>query len=252
MGKFNQYLIIALLGVVLFLLWRSGHKENQSQKEIVNLRKSIIANDKLVKEADGRYAKLVNYYNTESDLKNQLKKSNEELYSIIRKQGDKILSLTDAVITLEGAVSEGTAEPDTEDTNKINLKLKYPEDNNPFITWDGFINKKTAYYKGEWKFGKLPIQIVLTETNEGLWKTQVLGPEWFKLDSLQINALPPPVPSELKKIEFMFGGGYYKSINPNGISFINLGGGISLFRKHNIFINITTNQQFGINYFYKF
>jgi len=99
---------------------------------------------------------------------------------------------------------------------RFNLKLKYPEDKNPFITWDGSVNKNTAYYKGEWSFGKLPLQIVLTEEKRGLWKTRLIGPDWFKCDSLMVNSLPAEQYTENKarKLQFLVGGGYNKSLSP--------------------------------------
>ena len=166
--KFNTILLVILLVIIIFLGWRINSINENSDDVQESLKKSIIMNDSLTKEADGRYAKLVNYYNTENDLKNQLKESNKELYNVIKKENEKILSLTNAVITLQGAVSEGFGKKDPLDSNKINLTLKYPNDKDPFINWNGSVDKKSAFYKGEWSFGKLPLQVVLTEEKRGI------------------------------------------------------------------------------------
>ena len=68
--------------------WKLDYLKSKNDDALDALKKSIIMNDSLTKEADGRYAKLVNYYNTEKDLKEQLKDSNKDLYNVIKKEPD--------------------------------------------------------------------------------------------------------------------------------------------------------------------
>jgi hypothetical protein len=251
--KFNTILLIILIIIIIFLGWRIGSIKNSSTDAVEALKKSIIMNDSLTKEADGRYAKLVNYYNTENDLKGQLKDSNIELYKVIKKEGEKILSLTNAIVTLQGQISEGIGSVNPTDTNKIDLSLKYPNDKEPFINWIGSVDRTSAYYKGEWTFGKLPLQVVLTEEKRGIWKSRLIGPDWLKVDSMTVNSLPADKYSDLtpRKIQFLIGSGYIKSLN-NGNSAIGVGVGVNLYDKHNILLNVNTNQEIGINYYFKF
>lgn len=252
--KFYMTMIGGLILVVLFLAWRVGRNNNKFEDAANELKKSIIDSDSLKKEADGRYAKLVDYFNTEKDLKNELKSSNEELYKVIKKQNERILSLTNAVITLQGQISEGIGHIDPLDTNKINLALKYPNDGSPFINWIGNVDRKTAYYKGEWSFGRLPLQVILTEEKRGIWKSRLVGPEWLIVDSMTVNSLPPEEFSLTtpRKIQFLVGGGYYKSLSATGPDAISVGFGLNLFDKHNIIVNTNTNKEVGFNYYYKF
>lgn len=253
--KFLIGMVGGLIIVVLLLSWRIGILKNDSKSDIETVRKSIITNDVLTKEKDGQYAKLVDYYKSEKDLKNELKDGNKELYQTLKSQNERILSLTNVVISLQSIVSEGNGKVDAIDTNQIDLSLKYPADKNPFIIWNGSVNKKTAHYKGEWDFGKLPLQIILTEEKRGLWKTRMVGPDWFKCDSLIINSLPAEQYSEnkVRNIQFLVGGGYFANIpTPTRPNSIGVGGGVSLFDRHNIILNISTNNTFGIQYYYKF
>ncbi len=251
--NFNTILLIVLIIIIVFLGWKLDYLKSKNDDALDVLKKSIIINDSLTKEADGRYVKLVNYYNTEKDLKNELKKSNEDLYKVIKKEGEKILSLTSAVITLQGIVNEGFVNLDSIDTNKVHLAIKYPDDKKPFIKWDGSIDKLSNYYKGEWSFGELPLQIVLTEEKRGLWKSRLVGPEWLKVDSMSINSLPPQDYDDntLKKLQFFVGGGYIKSLSegPNGVI---IGGGLSYNGKHNLLLQATTNKELGLSYYYNF
>jgi hypothetical protein len=204
--NFQRILIIILVLLLVWLAWRIEGMRSESISQADDLKKSIIAADSLVKEADGRYAKLVNYYNTEKDLKKELQKSNSELYKIIKKQDERILSLTNSVITLKSAVDEGFGKFNPDDTNQIQLALRYPDKNSPFINWDGFVDKRNAKYVGAWTFGKLPFQIVLTEEKRGLWKHRLIGPDWLIVDSLDIQSLPPDqyTPTVERKIQFAF------------------------------------------------
>jgi hypothetical protein len=251
--KFNTILLLILIIIIIFLGWRINSIKDANEDAKDALKKSIIMNDSLTKEADGRYAKLVNYYNTEKDLKEQVKESNKELYDVIKKENEKILSLTNAVITLQGAVSEGFGHVDPKDTNKIGLTLKYPDDKEPFINWIGSVDKQSAFYKGEWSFGKLPLQIVLTEEKRGIWKSRLVGPEWLKVDSMTINSLPAEDYNNLglRNIQFFVGTGYIKSLakGPNAFS---VGGGLSYKGKHNLLLQATTNKEVGLSYYYNF
>jgi hypothetical protein len=252
--NFQRLLIGILLLLLIWLAWRLEVFRKDSFTQNDELKKSIIAADSLVKEADGRYAKLVNYYNSEKTLKRELQKSNSELYKIIKKQDERVLSLTSTIISLNSKIDEGFGKINPLDSNQIELALRYPSKEDPFIKWDGNLDRISAKYFGEWTFGKLPLQIILTEEKRGLWKHRLVGPEWLTVDSLRIESLPPDqyTPTVDRKIQFLLGGGYYTSlVNPNWGS-INIGVGVNLFNQHNLILGATTNQEVGLNYYYQF
>jgi hypothetical protein len=251
-NRFQQILIAALIGIVIFLAWRMAGIQGSIEDQTDDLKKSIIASDKLLKESEGRYAKLVDYYKTEKDLMKQLKGDNEELYQTIKKQDEKLLSITSAIITLDRKVVEGFGQTDPVDTNKLNISLKYPNEKDPFVFWDGWVNKNTAAYRGTFSFGKLPIQIVLTEESRGLWKSRLVGPEWLKVDSLQITSLPPEEYQVVKekKVQWLVGGTYSYGLNSK-LSGIGINFGVNLFNSHNIVLGANTFQQVSVGYLFK-
>lgn len=246
-------LIMLASGVIIFLLLQLSGEKSKSDKEIAELRKSIIASDKLTKEANGQYAKLVNYYASERDLKNQLKETNKELLNTIKEQDERLLSITNAIITLEAGLTTGFGSIDKKDSTKINLALRYPTKGEPFVFWDGKINRLTAEYNGEFTFGKLPIQIVVTEESRGLWKHRIIGPDWLKVDSLTVNSIPPAeyqveVP---KKLQWLVGGTYTKSLVPAVPNAVGINVGVNLFDNHNILVGANSSQQVTVGYYYK-
>ena len=226
--------------------------QKESIDESDKLRKSIIASDKLVKESAGQYAKLVDYYASEKDLVNDLKNSNLELYNTIKSQRERLLSISNAILTLDKKVVEGFGQTDPLDTNKLNLSLKYPNEKEPFVFWDGWVNKNTAAYKGTFSFGKLPIKIILTEETRGLWKSRIVGPDWLKVDSLSVLSIPPTeyTPAIEKKVQWLVGGTYYHGLNSVGNG-IGINFGISLADRHNIVIGANSLQQVSLGYIFK-
>ena len=254
MKNIKDIFLIVLSVVIIILMLFGWVKYNQMQKkiydEINSGNKVILSMDKTTKESDGQYAKLVNYFNSEKDLNNQLKEQNEDLFRSIKKQDERLLMINNTIVTLEGKVTEGFGSVNKNDTNRIDLKLNYPDEKNSFITWNGFVNRKTAFYKGEFSFGKLPLQIVLTETQRGIWKSRLIGPEWLIVDSMDINSLPLSTPAKVSDWGLFFGGGYQKSFNSNISDAFSLSFATQ-YKRHMLVFDATTNMQLGLRYLYK-
>ena len=254
MNKNTIYRVIGaiLIIIIVLLLFKNCQIQKGANDEINDLKKSIIASDKLTKEADGRYAKLVDYYATQGDLMKDLKESNRDLYKTIKKQDERLLSITNSIITLDSKVVNGFAQTDPVDTNKLNLSLKYPDEKDPFVYWDGWVNKNTAAYKGTFSFGKLPIQIILTEDTRGLWKSRIVGPDWLKVDSMSIKSLPPEEYATIKpkNLQWLIGGSYIYSLNNTGQG-VGINFGLNLFDKHNVILGANTLNQVSVGYTYK-
>jgi hypothetical protein len=248
---FYSILIVALLWV-FSIIWKFNSKKTNDP--IDEFKKAIIEADSLTKEKNGQYSKLDNYYKESSDLNKELKNSNRELYDLVKKQNERILNLTSTVITLQGKVDEGFGKIDPADSNNIELNLRYPSSEKPFVLWDGKLNTKTAKYNGIWTFGKLPIQILVTEESRGLWKHRISGPDWFIVDSLSVISLPPDqYPENVESnLQFLLGTNYSFSLVNQNQKNIGLGIGISAYSSHNILLNANTNKEIGLSYYYKF
>jgi hypothetical protein len=249
---FYRILISVMLISLLLMSFHTCRVQKEAIDETTELKKSILASDKLIKESAGQYSKLVDYYKTEKDLVNDLKRSNSELYKTIKNQGERLLSISSAIVSLDKKVVEGFGQVDPEDTNKLNLSLKYPNEKDPFVFWDGWINKHTAAYKGTFSFGKLPIKVVLTEEKRGLWKSRIIGPEWLNVDSMSVISIPPEdyIPVEVKKIQWLVGGSYYHGLNSIGNG-IGVNFGVNIFDRHNIIFGANSLQQVSVGYTFK-
>jgi hypothetical protein len=242
-------LIITLIILLLGSTWYNRNQQNKLYQKIREGNEMIVELDELTKESDGHYTKLVDYFNTEKELNKQLKEQNKDLFKLIKKQDEKLVMINNNVLSLEGKISEGFGSINEKDTNLIDLKLRYPNEENSFISWDGFVNRNNAFYSGNWSFGELPLQIILTETDRGMWRSRLVGPDWLKVDSMEINSLPIPKIKEPSNLSLMLGGGYINSFDNNGVNGVSIGGGIR-FKDHRLIINVTTNKEIGFSYYY--
>lgn len=247
--KFLYILILILVLLLIFGGWFMINKQEKLHQEIQLGNKMIVEMDVTTKELDGQYTKLVDYFNTEKELNQLLKNENKKLYQLIKKQNETITMVNNSVLSLKSMVSEGFGEVNVQDTNLIDLTLKYPSESDNFISWDGYVNRNNAFYSGEWKFGRLPLQIILTETERGMWRSRLIGPDWLVVDSMEINSLPIPKLEEEGGFGLVLGGGYVRSFNPNNNNGISIGAGLR-FKRHTLMINGTTNQEVGFNYYY--
>jgi len=257
-NTFNRILLIGI-GVLAILLMISNCKNTKLQEKMYeeqqSMNKMIVEMDTTTKEKDGQYAKLVNNFKSQKDLIKQLKDQNGDLYKFIKSQKEELLMINNTVISLQTKIDNGFGEFNPKDSNLINVSLKYPNDTDWFIKWDGSIHTKTAYYNGEWRFGSLPLQIVMTETERGIWKSRLIGPEWLLVESIDINSIPPEQmvnKPEQRNLGFILGGGYIHSFDVNtSPSAISIGGGL-YFKNNSIILNGTTNKTVGLNYYYRF
>ena len=95
----------------------------------------------------------------------------------------------------------------------------------------------------------MPLQVIMTETDRGLWKSRLVGPEWLLVDSIEVNSLPLPTIEKKSNFGLFLGGGYVNSFDPNGVNAVSIGGGIK-FKDHRLLINATTNKEIGFSYYY--
>jgi hypothetical protein len=242
-------LIVVLILLLLGSAWYNRRQQNKLLEQIQEGNRMILDMDQLTKEGDGQYTKLVNYFNTQKDLNNQLKEQNKELFNLIKKQNERLVMINNTIISLESRVSEGFGKINEKDTNLIDIELIYPSKEDWFISWNGSVNKQNAFYNGKWEFGELPLQIILTETERGMWRSRLVGPDWLKVNSMEVNSLPIPIQEKPSNFGFILGGGYINSFDPNGSNGLSVGGGLR-FKDHNLIINGTTNREVGFNYYY--
>ncbi len=219
-------LLIALIIWLLFTMYNLCGEKKSLYNDINSMKMEIITKDSLVKIKDGEYTKLVNYYNTESDLTKKLKDSNKELVSEIKDKKEKVLQLTGLVASLRGQLSSGSVDSIGKDS--LSISIFYPQEEDWFINWKGLINTNELTYDGSWNFSRLKLNIVLTEEVSGIWRTRINGPDYFVIDSLKIESLPPQeyIPNKSKKLSLLVGAGVRRYYGDNPHNKLVIGAGL--------------------------
>lgn len=248
--------IIVLILLLILGNCKNSRITNELYSERTKANKAIVEADVLKKEKDGQYAKLVNNFNDQKDMINILKDQNKDLYKELKTNNEKLLMVNNSVISLASKMDEGFGSINKRDTNLIDLKLRYPNSDDWFIDWSGNINRKTAKYEGKWTFGELPLDIILTETDRGIWNSRIVGPDWLIVNKMEVNALKPeeisqPNIPQPRKFGVILGGGYNRSFDTNIPSNISIGFG-GYVKNHSLILNGTTNKSLGLSYYYRF
>jgi hypothetical protein len=248
-------LLILIIAILIFFWSKLSNISNHNNKQLDDLKKSIISYDKLVKEGEGKYSKLIDYYSTHTQLLSELKQLDKGLYSNLKSQDEKILNLTKVVLSFNSKLDSGIIIQNPTDTNQLDLVLDYPSKDSSFVNWSGTINKLNSKYYGAWNFKSLPISIVVTEESRGLWKHRLIGPSWLRVDSLSVKSIPPQEYTQTieKKLQFLFGANYTLDLkNIGNIGIFGAGVGISYNHYHTLLVNINSAQQLGFGYYYTF
>lgn len=257
MTNTKDKILIGLIIILILLLIGSHIKGNWDKDELLDqvtaANKHVLELDEVKKEADGQYAKLVDNYQSEKQLNERVSKINKELYKSIKKKDEKILMLKEAIVTLESAASSGDVTVNEKDSSVLDLILNYPNPDSSFINWKGSISMLDYKYKGEWSFGSLPLQIILTETERGMWNSRLIGPNWLKVDSMEIKSLPKKDIVDVKKRKFGFlaGGGLSTSLDNNGSKAIIIGGGL-YYNNEMLILNASTRNIISLEYYHRF
>lgn len=248
----NNLLLIGLILLLLFLgiSYLQMRKENKDlQDQLVFTQKDIIKNDSLRKISDGNYSKLVDFFKTDNELMNDLKKSNIDLYNRVKSGNEKILELNDYFITFKKQLDSGFAT--MKDSNTYEMSLFYPEKSNWFVNWNGLLSKNTGQYNGSWSFGQLKFGVTLTQQPNGLFKSNISGPSFLVLDSIKVESLPPVQLIKERNLEFLLGGGYKYNLNSKDKSII-LSTGFQWKNANIISIDMGTDNSVLGKFIYKF
>lgn len=250
---------VVIVGLIVFFLMQGcGDKKHSKdlEKQIENYQKEILKKDSVKKEADGQYAKLVDYFKTEGDLMKELKDQNGDLAKLIKKQDEKLLSISTTVATFKSQMDKGIKVDMLNNGTEAKFTTIYPgaeSGQDWFIRYDGHLFTQTGKLDGAWTFNKIKFNVILTEQPDGMWKQRIVGPEFLEITDLKVNSLPKKdyvAPTE-KNIHFLLGAGYRTQLNMKSNA-VTLNAGISWKNKVIILTDVSTGQQVGLTIIKRF
>lgn len=210
----THYIICIVLAFIYFQYSEKKHTETTT-----SLKKAIIAKDSLVQEKEGQYKKMVNYYNTEKQLNNRLASSNKALHKTINDQNETLLMLTNASISFKPDASNkpSVIVPISNSPDSLKFNAFYPNEKDFLVRHYGTISTKTNNMYNNWEFGKIDLDITVSEDANGLWNTRIGGPDYLVVKKLTVNSQPPknfvPKTEKPKNLSFLLGGGATYDLN---------------------------------------
>ncbi len=188
----NIVIITLLILGVLFLIIKCGNNIHESElkkitKEKDILRKEIIKKDSLEKINDSVYRKLVNDYETQKSLLDKTEKISKDLAKKIKDNKENIKIVVETGFTFKPQENKNKAIEISDSI--INIKSQYPL-TNPFIKYDANINLLNKNIIEKWDFNEIPLNLIITEKQNGLWESYIVGNENMIVKKLTVNTLP--------------------------------------------------------------
>ena len=236
-------LILAGLAFVLLILWaNTSWKGSRALKDKDKQIEELLSDNidlTIVNQENQAY---VEKFNTERELRKQLKLKNDSLAAELKDKDAKILQLTEVSLTFENerqhyknkwleVLKTTNTDEGSDDTYFVGSFIStYPKDEDWFVKHT--LSLDSAGTSVNWDWGLLPIDLTLIEEKHGNWKTILSAPDWVKISRLNVNSLPPKEYSDdgmRRGLVYYVGGGYTHVWNEDGsIKLPHVSGGIEL------------------------
>lgn len=208
MKRPNRLAIIAItiLSIIVAVLWFQNNqlqkKEAQANQE---LRKEILSKDSLQNLGNGFYRKLV----SDSLVLKELKKLAEDIVDLKER---KPIAVTKTIIR----PIEVLKEIDSVEVKKDSVFITdyYPNKDTSFLTYTNRFSLSQQKGISNFKFDSIVLNKVVSKKENGLYQIDFKGPDFLKLESLDIQTEPI---KEVKKDNFgvIIGLNYIRSLEDN-------------------------------------
>ena len=243
--NFLIFAVFVALVSTLFLHKGCSNKEEEIDKERI-YKQRILEQDSLRKIDSLNYERLVNDLYNERELKEDLRRENQQLYENLEKEKKKVVSYTKIVGKLKGKTSVIYIKPEERLFHDY-----YPNSKEWFVHYFGEIYNDSII--GHFEFQPLRLDLVITEKEKGLFQANLNAPSWLEITSLKVNTLPLTYDYEKARVDnfdWLYGGGLgYSYLTRNPYIGLNFG---FRYKRSLFYLQGNTNQSLfiGINKLY--
>lgn len=183
--KMKNSIIIGLSAGILVLLLAFFCDRSKREKELQSLKelykKEVLKNDSLVKVNEMQYRKLVADTLTIRELEKEIKELGIEL-SAKPKIIEKIVFKP---IEIEKPTDSISIEEDN-----LTIEDYYPQKENYFVKYLNKTNLTTKEGTSTFYFSPVPISIVISQRDDGIFQSDIKSPEWLTVEAVDILAIP--------------------------------------------------------------
>lgn len=209
---------LILFGIILLLLlggWLGyQHYEKRLYKAHTELRTEKIKNDSLKRVTETQYNKLV------ADTLKQ-----RELNKIVDSLKIKLDAKPKVIIKTVFVPQEAESPVDSVTTEGDIIKLvdHYPQKENYFVKYSAEVNRFTEDGIGKFSFGKLNINMVISQREDGIYQLDTQLPKWLTISGLRVQSTPLE-PPQIDNFGWILGGSYGKDLSTDE-NYLRLSGG---------------------------
>lgn len=236
----NKYLILFVVILVALSTWKitDYFADKKLEKEQIENRKLKISKDKLEKVSDGYYRKLV----ADTLTKKELKKEIEDL-QIKVKDGVIVEKIKFVPVEVEKPVDSVSITKDS-----VTISDFYPSKEDWFINYQVIVNINDSTSLGNFSFNEIGIDLVISQNDDGTFQSDLKAPEFIKVNSLDILALPL-TPKKTDNFGFLAGGKINRNFDSGNFRYEVMGG--IRIKKTNLIIS-TDVKEFGAGLLFEF
>ena len=231
-----DYKTIVIAGLFAFMAFyvTKCNSDRQTEELRAELHKNELKMDTLKKISDTQYEKLVADTVTKRDMFNILKAMEMDIKNpkIITRIEYKQKDVEKTMDNLD--VKDGS----------VHIEDYYPNKEKQTLKYTGDVDLKTKKGIGKFQFQSQKLDLVISETEKGLWKaTLKTDSEFVQLGNVDVQTLP--VTTEVKKNWKYFGGAKYNTTSDKTTRSYEILGGFR-YKRLNVLGSVNTNSQIGI------
>lgn len=239
MKKDLVYIIIILLLIGGAFAGKQYYEDKLDKRDLA-YKDLVLENDVLTKVNETQYTKLVDDTKTIKDLEERVEWLGFEL---IKKP--KVIYET--IIEYE-PVEKPIDDVEVED-GILTINDFYPSKEDPFIEYTTKYNFELDEGISNWKLNPTNISIIISQRDDGIWKSDIKVPEYMKVGEVTINAVPLDIP-EIDKFGWLLGVSYGKNFESDS-EFLRVSGGARIGKTY-IKLGATTIQTMDLGVEFEF
>lgn len=212
--KYTNYIFGAIIAILTFTTYDGCQQNNDLSWKYAKVKSELVSSKQNIQEGKGKISSLIDDLNSKESINRELEtwgleleQRNESLnrkVSQLRKEGSKVTGLA----TVKYVYEEKT------DTLFIPIKklnwtnYHYPEENDWTVRHKLWVQSDSVQYSA-WDFSPVRFDMIISESEAGVYKADLIGPEYLRLQNLQVKTLPINPPKYTPdQFDWLLGGGY--------------------------------------------
>lgn len=237
-----DYKTLVIAGLFAFMAFyvTKCNSDRQTEELRAELHKNELKMDTLKKISDTQYEKLVADTVTKRDMIKILKAMEMDI------KNPKIITR----IEYKQKDVEKPMDHVTVQNDSVHIEDYYPSKEKQTLKYTGDISLVSKKGKGKFQFQQQKLDLVVSETNKGIWKaTLKTDNEFVEVNSVDVQSLPV-AEQKIKNWKY-FGGAKYNTTSNKTVQSYEILGGFR-YKKLNVIGSVNTNNQLGVGLMFDF